>query len=337
VSNIPENHRRRIELISNSPLAKGQDSRFSHRAKFFPRKSATLPGRDFRYNRRSFSAKGSERMKPPAPVIVLELFPEVRAAMLELLNGLSAEEWARPTVCAGWCVKDIAQHLLAGDMGILSRRRDSYTPPGKPIESWNDLVALINRLNESWTAATRRLSPRVLCDLLAWAGPQVEGFFATLDPHAIGVPVNWASEEPAPNWLDLAREYTERWHHQQQIRDAVGRPSLTQRRFLAPVLETFVHALPRTYRDVPAPEGTAVQLTISGEADGQWFVLRENAGWKLYVEVDTPPAASVTLDARDAWRLFTKGLNKAEARSRAVLAGDPHLAERMLETIAILG
>jgi uncharacterized protein (TIGR03083 family) len=276
-------------------------------------------------------------MKPPAPVIVLELFSEVRAALLELLNGLTAEDWARPTVCPGWSVKDIALHLLAGDIGILSRRRDAFTPPAKPIVSWNDLVALINQLNETWVAAARRMSPRVLCDLLAWSGPQAEEYFASLDPHAIGVPVNWAGAEPAPNWLDLAREYTERWHHQQQIRDAVGRPGLTGRRFLAPVLETFVHALPRTYRDLHAPEGTAVQLTITGEAGGQWFVLRENAAWKLCVEVNSPPAASVTLDASDAWRLFTKALRKEDARSRAVLAGDLHLAEKMLETIAILG
>ena len=276
-------------------------------------------------------------MKPPAPVIVLELFPEVRAALLALLQRLTAEEWARPTVCPGWSVKDIALHLLSGDLGVLSRRRDAFTPPGKPIEGWDALVPFINKLNESWIKAARRLSPRVLCDLLAWSGPQLEEYFAALDPHAIGRPVDWANSEPAPNWLDLAREYTERWHHQQQIRNAVGRPGLTERKFLAPVLATFVHALPRPYRDVPAPDGTAVQLTITGEAGGQWFVVRENAAWKLYVEVDSPPAARVTLDAGDAWRLFTKGLPKENARSRAVLAGDAKLAEKMLETISILG
>ena len=36
--------------------------------------------------------------------------------------------------------------------------------------------------------------------------------------------VNWAGPEPAPIWLDPAREYTERWVHQQHIRDAVRNP-----------------------------------------------------------------------------------------------------------------
>jgi uncharacterized protein (TIGR03083 family) len=276
-------------------------------------------------------------MKPPAPVMVLALSPEVRAELLALLSGLTAEEWARPTVCPGWSVKDIALHLLSGDLGVLSRRRDAFTPPGKPIEDWNELVAFINQLNETWTVAARRISPRVLCDLLAWAGPQVEEYFASLDPHAIGRPVNWASPEPAPNWLDLAREYTERWHHQQQIRDAVGRPGLKQRRFFAPVLATFVRALPRTYRDVPAADGITVQLTITGEAGGEWFLVREGSAWNLYVEGAPQPAARVTLDAEDAWRLFTKGLRPEVARARAVLAGNQRLAGKMLETIAILG
>ncbi|HEX3202686.1 MAG TPA: hypothetical protein VHW42_12245 [Actinomycetes bacterium] len=37
-------------------------------------------------------------------------------------------------------------------------------------------------------------------------------------------PVSWVGPDPAPNWLDVAREYSERWTHQQQIRDAAEIP-----------------------------------------------------------------------------------------------------------------
>lgn len=36
-------------------------------------------------------------MKPLDPVLVLDLFPDERAALLDLLSGLSDEEWGRPT------------------------------------------------------------------------------------------------------------------------------------------------------------------------------------------------------------------------------------------------
>ena len=34
-----------------------------------------------------------------------------------------------------------------------------------------------------------------------------------------------AGEAVSANWFDVAREFTERWHHQQQIRLAIGGPA----------------------------------------------------------------------------------------------------------------
>lgn len=102
-------------------------------------------------------------MSPPQPVLTLGLFPDERARLLELLGGLTRQQWDAPTRCAGWSVKDIAAHLLAVDLGRLSRQRDSYrfgTPqPGE------DLVVFINRIDDEWVLAARRLSPAVIIDL----------------------------------------------------------------------------------------------------------------------------------------------------------------------------
>ena len=274
-------------------------------------------------------------MRRPEPLQVLALFPEMRQELLALLSSLSAEDWERPTACALWSVKDVALHLLGGDVGILSRRRDGFAP-GPPPTNWAELVALINHLNDLWVKAARRMSPRVLCDLLSFTGPQVEEFFAALDPFGIGPAVDWAGPQPVPVWLDLAREYTERWHHQQQIRDAVGRPGLKQRRFLAPVLDTFVRALPYTFRDVPAADGTTVRLSISGESGGEWFLVREAQQWNLYLDAGAAAAATVVLDQDDAWRLFTKGLSPGEARRRAKISGDASLASKLFETLSVI-
>jgi hypothetical protein len=92
--------------------------------------------------------------------------------------------------------------------------------------SYDELVELVNRLNREWIVAARRMSPRLLRELLAFCGPEVEACFSSLDPMRISGPVDWAGPDPAPVWFDLAREFAERWHHQQQIRDATGRPPL---------------------------------------------------------------------------------------------------------------
>jgi uncharacterized protein (TIGR03083 family) len=274
-------------------------------------------------------------MKKPDPIIVTKLFPEVLDELVALLSSLSPEDWRRPTACSQWSVKDIALHLLGGEVGILSRKRDGFSPGG-PVGNWEDLVAFINGLNDAWVKATRRLSTRLLCDLLMLTGTQACEYFESLDPFATGGPVDWAGSQPAAVWLDLAREYTERWHHQQQIRDAVGRPGLKQPEYFAPVLDAFVRALPHTYRDTQADEGALVALTIAGESGGRWAILREQGRWNLYVDADREPAAEVIIDEDLAWRLFTKGVTKDEARGRVKTIGDVTLALKALDMVSVI-
>lgn len=282
-------------------------------------------------------------MKRPQPVLVTDLFAPTLEALLELLRSLSGDDWQRPTVCVGWSVKDLAAHLLGGEVGILSRQRDGYPPAGKPITGWEELVALINQLNKSWVEAARRLSPSVLCDLLEHTGAQTCVYFGSLDPFAMGCPVSWAGDEAAPVWLDLAREYTERWHHQQQIRDAVGRPGLKEKRFFAPVLDAFARALPHTYRKVEAAEQTLVRLTVSGAAGARWALRREAGKWNLYVDDGADEAQPHTSDAEViigddlAWRLFTKGTRPESAVKEVVIKGDVSLAMTALQMISIIG
>src|SRR3979411_3165268 len=118
---------------------------------------------------RYFSAafvESRSNMKRPGEVVVVDRFAPLRMRLLGLLADLSEDDWARPTAAPRWSVKDVAAHLLGGDFGILSRSRDRFRPP-TTLVTYTDLVDLINRLNEEWVLAARRLSPRLLRELLA--------------------------------------------------------------------------------------------------------------------------------------------------------------------------
>ncbi len=256
--------------------------------------------------------------------------------MLGVLADLSAEDWARPTAAPGWSVKDVAAHLLGGDVGILSRKRDGFSPPGAEFQTYAELVELVNRLNRDWVQAARRMSPRLLCELLAFTGPEVEAYFLSLDVRTLGEPVSWAGPDPAPVWFDLAREFTERWHHQQQIRDATGGTPLYDPYFLAPVLDTFVRALPYRFREISAQDGTVVRFEISGGAGGVWFLVRVGDAWELALEAEGA-AAEVVVPQDTAWRMFTKGVDWERARASAAIRGDVELATWIFRTVAVIG
>jgi len=86
-------------------------------------------------------------MQLPHPIIVSELFPILLNELVSLLRNLSKKDWELPTACSSWSVKDVALHLLGGDIGILSWRRDGYSTSDS-INSWDHLVNLVNEQNE---------------------------------------------------------------------------------------------------------------------------------------------------------------------------------------------
>jgi uncharacterized protein (TIGR03083 family) len=269
-------------------------------------------------------------------IIIVDRFGPLRAHLLTLLAGLDADDWDRPTAAPRWSVKDVAAHLWGGDVWILSGRRDGFRP-NQEIQSHDQLIELVNRLNAEWVLAARRMSPRLLCELLAFSGPEVDACFAPLDPMAMGGAFSWVGPDPAPVWFDLSREFTERWHHQQQIRDATGRPPLYDPYFLSPVLDTFVRALPHSFRNTPAPVGTSVRFEISGEAGGVWFVYKAEEAWTLLLDSIAEPAANVSISQDIAWRLFTKGIDRERARSLSVIVGKAGLAAPIFGTTSVIG
>ncbi len=259
-------------------------------------------------------------MREPQPIATTHLFTPLNDELITLLRGLTSEDWDRPTVAGSWTVRDVAAHLLDTAMRRLSMDRDGYAPPLPPDAFANGLGAFINNANREGVVWLRRLSTPMLIELLAKYGTQVAAFFATKDPNAPARwSVSWAGDETSPNWFDIAREFTERWHHQQQIRDAVGANPLD--RYLRVVLDTFVRALPLTYRDV---RGTLV-LRIDEDA---WSVI----DGKLFEGEATAFDARVTVSGDVMWRVFTK----QKVDPRAVIEGDAKLAAPLFATLAIV-
>ena len=265
------------------------------------------------------------------------LFLPLQRELVALLRGLSEADWSRPTVARGWTVKDVAAHLLDTDFRRLSMQRDGHRPSPKEFGGYEEIVAFINQLNAAWVETARRLSPRVLTDLLEWTGPQLAELFASLAPDGDALyAVAWAGEGRSANWMDVGREYTEKWHHQAQIRDAVGAAALDSRRWLSPVIELSMYALPHAFRATEADEGGTLSVRVEGEAGGGWHILRARGGWELREGEREGASARVRLDADTAWRLFFNALGRDEAAARVEASGDERLCETFLGVRSVM-
>ncbi|KIH99238.1 hypothetical protein LP52_09000 [Streptomonospora alba] len=274
------------------------------------------------------------------PVDARGSFGPERAALLELLRSVEPGQWRR-TALPGWSVRDVAAHLLGDDYARLAWMRDGHDTgaaprPGEAFE------AFIHRSNREWVEASRRISPPMLVETLELTGGHVARMWARSDLHAVGRPVSWAGADPAPLWLDCARDLTEYWTHRQQIRAALGRA--TEGTPPAPpvppvVLDTFMRALPHTLADVSAPAGTRVRVVVDDQAELAWTVrAASGGGWEMEhrLPAAADPAAQVELDAATAWRLCVRAIGPAQARSRARLRGERRLAEAVCRMVSII-
>ena len=263
------------------------------------------------------------------------LFPALHAELIGLLRALGPHDWERPTVAGRWRIRDVAVHLLDGELRTLAAHRDGHQlATEQPVESYADVLAIIHGLNASGVAFGHRLSPQLLVDLLEVSGRWMSAFVMTLDPDATALfAVAWAGETVSGNRFDTAREYTERWHHQMQIRTAIdgasaatGTEVLLADRYLTPLLDTAVRALPHAYRSVAAPEGTTIAIALT---DRPWArtMRRESDRWVLYAGAHEGSVVRATASPETLWRHFFNALPADAARNAFQVEGNRALLE----------
>jgi hypothetical protein len=273
------------------------------------------------------------------------LFMPLRDELIALLRSLAPGDWDAPTVAGAWRVRDVVSHLLDGELRTLAAHRDGHhLSEAGTVQGYADVIALVQRLNAEGVATGRHYSARLLTDLLEVTGGWMSAFVTALDPEAPALfSVAWAGEKESTNRFDTAREYTERWHHQMQIRLAVGErgnaATLLAERYAVPLLETSVRVLPHAYRAVAAADDTAIVFSVAPRAAAAgpdadiadpgwrraWTIRRERGGWRLHAGESDGPSARVAGSADAWWRLFFNAMPRDDARREFVVEGNAGL------------
>lgn len=254
----------------------------------------------------------------------IHLFKPLDNHLINLLEDLLDEEWYKPTICKAWTVKDIAAHLLDGNLKRIGIHRDKYF--GQARRDSQDLLAYLNEMNATWVHAADRLSPRLLIDLLHISSDMYINQFKELDPMGQAVfPVTWAGDATSSNWFDIAREYTEKWLHQEQIRLATGRETLVNNVFFPPFMHTIMIGMPYALRQYAnARVGESIKISVP-EPALKWSFEFTPEGWRKTYEENAE--AELIVPAVTAWKVFSKGISVETALESCKTKGDPALAK----------
>ncbi len=266
-------------------------------------------------------------------------FRPVSRELVALLNEITPADWDRPTVAGRWLVRDVVAHLLDTTMRRLSFHRDRHEPPKPehPPANEREFVAFINDLNQQWVGVARRLSPRVMTDLYARASEDLAAFVESLPLDAPALfPVSWAGEDASAGWFDIGREFTEQFHHQMQIRDAVGAAPLHDPAWLAAFLLIAVRGLPHAYRETAADEGATVTIDVTGPSGGVWTLRRDGGQWSLWAGAADRATTTIVLSDDTAWRLLFNALPPAQAIDRIVTTGERSLAAPLVQARSVI-
>ena len=260
------------------------------------------------------------------PIDIVHLLPVLDDKLIELLHTLTPAQWQQQTIARKWKVKDVVAHLLDGNIRSLSMLRDHYFDQSLKINGYQDLLDYLNGLNAEWVTAMKRVSPAMLILLHQATGKAYCNYYASLDPFGkAGFSVEWAGENESKNWMHIAREYTEKWLHQQQIRDAVNIPGLMTKEFFLPFINTFMLALPYTFRNMQSEEGTTVQITIPGELGGTWSITSKDGKWLFNKVPVANPDSQIIIDADSSWRLFSKSIRPEDIIDQITITGNHEL------------
>jgi uncharacterized protein (TIGR03083 family) len=240
-------------------------------------------------------------------------------SVLALGRGLSDPDWAAPTECPRWTVKDVYAHLIGGERWMV----EGHPPPEEGFEAWAAGPVL----------ARREVPPAAVLDELreVYERRRVQLDRGGIDPDR---PTQMATGQPMTLGQLLRVRVLEVWVHEQDVRRAVGRPGNLDSPAAAITGELFVAALPRVVaRSAGAPRGSVVRLTTTGEVAMDLAVAVDRAGRGALTSPDRPSLTHLTMSWESFTRLCAGRGSHSDHEVRA--AGDRELAERILANLAL--
>jgi uncharacterized protein (TIGR03083 family) len=242
-------------------------------------------------------------------------------------------QWHAPSPCPGWDVSAQYAHVI-GTESMLLGRPNPDVDPGKPEHIRND----IGGFNEVWVAALAGCSRDEVLD----------GLEEVTSERAKALKAMTEDDFSAPAWTPVGQADYRRfmqirvfdcWVHEQDVRDAIGRPGQES----GPVAEQSVDEIVRALgfvvgKKAGLPAESTVSFRLAGPVNRNLDVAVVDGRAKVVPSLDGPATATLSLSSSAFCRLACGRVSAESVLDGALggveMSGDAELGRRVLSNLA---
>jgi uncharacterized protein (TIGR03083 family) len=249
----------------------------------------------------------------------------------EAIQTLAAElddaDWARPTDCEKWTVKDVLAHLAHLESELCHTEQNTHEQSA--------VTDVVSAYTEKGVQARRDRTPAELAAEFASAVELRASRLADLpdDPSA-----------PAPvtpggvrwSWDTLLRNRSiDVWVHEQDIRRATGRPGGLDSTGAQVAVMTFSFAMPYVLgKRVKPPAMSTVRWDVTGETPLQLVVRVGEDGRASAIETLDEPSVALTMTT-ETFTVLSAGRRQPD-EVEVTIDGDESLGRATLTAMALM-
>jgi len=259
---------------------------------------------------------------------VVAALDEAFDAVVELADGLAPGEWDLATACPGWSVKDNVSHVIGIEAMLLDR-------PTPDLALADDLPHVRNdfgRVNEIWVESYRGRSPGEVVRDLRGVIAERRAALAGMDQAAFEAD-SFTPAGPDTYGRFMRIRTMDIWFHDQDIREAVGRPGhlegLAPQAALAEVAAVIGFVVGKR---AAAPAGSSVRFDLTGPMARRIDVEVSDRA-RVVDELEGEPTTTLTVPGDHFMRLC--GGRTVDA-APVTISGDHDLGSRVAAKLAFM-
>lgn len=241
---------------------------------------------------------------------------EVWSSLADLGRGISDDEWTLQTPCPGWTVAAQYAHVIGTESSLLGRSAPDVDT-GSPAHVRNQIGAF----NEVWVVSLASAGRAQVLDLFDEVTASRREALARMTDEEFSAP-SWTPAGEADYRRFMQIRIFDCWVHEQDVRDAVGRPGHGS----GPAAEQSVDEVVRAAGYVVgklagAPPGASVRFELTGPVRRDVAVSVVDGRARVVEEIDGEPTATLRLSSDAFLRLSCGRVAPSDVLDGAKLGG----------------